>query len=165
MNRKMLSITLIFIAVISFTSYFLIFEVTFNEYGIGFKGKESDFYVPAVKGENVSKYKNSCNELNLSQISKDPKALIGKKVKVTGQIYNKEEFEDYLKTRTNIILKVPELSPYPYILVTYTGTLPFKQGDNITVYGKYYYPAMDATVLEIKNKPLPNILAGYIEKA
>ncbi len=73
MNKKMLSVVLMIIAVISLISYFLIFEVTFSEYGMGFNGKESDFYLPAVTGDNISTYKNSCTELNISQISKNPK--------------------------------------------------------------------------------------------
>ena len=83
--------------------------------------------------------------LNLifNKVSEEPVAFNGKKVKVTGQIYRREEVIDFNKTRTHIVLSVPELSPDPYILVSYTGTLPFKRGDNITVYGEYYYPAQE----------------------
>ncbi|MDG3546276.1 hypothetical protein [Methanobacterium formicicum] len=33
------------------------------------------------------------------------------------------------------------LSPTPYILASYTGTIPYNINDTITVYGKYFYPA------------------------
>jgi len=132
---------------------------------INFKGKESDFYVPAVTGEdNISAYKNSCTEINLSQVSKNPESLIGQKVKVKGQIQEKVEYVDFDKTRTSIVLKVPGLSPDPYILVSYSGTLTFTQGDIITVYGEYYYPGRTDAPPEIANKDLPDIDAGYIEK-
>jgi len=132
---------------------------------INFKGKESDFYVPVVSGDNISAYKNSCTEINLSQVSKNPGSLIGQKVKVKGQIQEKVEYVDFDKTRTHIVLKVPELSPDPYILVSYSGTVPFTQGDMITVYGEYYYPGQVDAPPEIANKFLPDIKAAYIEKA
>jgi hypothetical protein len=154
-NKTKIFAVLIIITLISFIIYIQSF---------GFEGKEIDFYVPAVTGDNISSYKISCSELNLSQVSKDPSSLIGKKVKVTGQIYEKEEIVDFDKTRTSLVLKVPNLSPDPYILVTYTGKLPFKQDNNITVYGEYHYPAQDKTLPEIADKLLPTIHAGYIEK-
>ncbi len=132
--------------------------------GSVFEGKEGDIYLSVVSGENISTYKNSCNELNISQVSKDPFSLVGQKVKVNGQIQKKEEFEQFGKIRTSIVLKVPELSPNPYILVSYATTTPFKQDDMITAYGEYYYPAKDETVPELKNKDLPVIRTVYIEK-
>ena len=139
-NKTKIFAVLIIITLISFIIYIQSF---------GFEGKEIDFYVPAVTGDNISSYKISCSELNLSQVSKDPSSLIGKKVKVTGQIYEKEEIVDFDKTRTSLVLKVPNLSPDPYILVTY---------------GECHYPAQDKTLPEIADKLLPTIHAGYIEK-
>lgn len=167
MNKKIKILVLFLtIAVVSFIGYTLISVLVFDEHGgIGFEGKESDFYVPPVTGDNVSAYKNSCVELNLSQVSENPKSFIDKKVKVTGQIYKKQEYFDFGKNRTDMVLKVPELSPDPYIIATYTGTLPFQQGDNVTVYGEYFYPTMGDTVPEIADKLLPAIRAGYVEKA
>lgn len=156
-KTKIISIlaVVIIVIVVGFISYSAIF---------GFEGKETDFYASQVTGDNISAYKNSSLDLNLSQVSNDPYSVIGKQVKVTGQLYNKEEFEQFNKTRTDMVLKIPELSPSSYILVTYTGTLPFKKGDNITIYGEYFYPAQDKTLSEISNETLPRIHAVYIEK-
>jgi len=84
---------------------------------------------------------------------------------VTGQLYYKEEYMDFEKKRTSLVLKVPELLSDPYILVTYTGILQFQKRDNITVYGDYFYPAQDKALPEIADKLLPAIRSGYIEKA
>jgi len=101
--------------------------------GLSFENKESDFfYVPVVTGDNISAYKNSCAELNLSQVSKDPFSLVGKKVKLTGQIY-KKEYTDFEEARTFMVIKVPDFSPEYYILVFYSSNIPFKEGDMITV--------------------------------
>lgn len=155
-NVKIL-IGLLIIAFLGITSYISLF-------GLTFEGKESDYFVPAVTGNSIPAYKNSCIELNLNKVVEEPKALNGKKVKVTGQIYKKEEYFDFNKTRTHIVLSVPEISSAPYILVSYTGTLPFQKGDNITVYGEYAYPTVDSTLQGWEDVGLPFIKAGYIEK-
>ncbi|MBM4240972.1 MAG: hypothetical protein FJ150_04845 [Euryarchaeota archaeon] len=154
---KVLAVILI-IVVAAFA--YVIFGIPFT-----FEGKESDFYVPAVTGEaNISSYKNSCTEINLSELSKDFKALNGQKVKVKGQIQKKEEYMQFDKTRTYIELKVPELSPYHHILVSYSATIPFKEGDMITVYGVYEFPVGTQSSQELANKDLSAIKAAYIEK-
>jgi hypothetical protein len=159
MNKKIkIFVLILIIAALIFTCYFEVF-------GLSFEGKESDFYTQVVTGDNILTYKDSCKDLNLSQVSKDHYSLIGKKIKETGQIVKKEEYMDFGKTRTSIQLKVLGLTPNQYILVNYSDTMAFKQGDNITVYGEYYYPAQDTSIQEISNKFLPIIIAGYIEKA
>lgn len=159
MNKKIkIFVLLVTIAALIFIGYFEVF-------GLSFEGKESDFYAPIVTGDNILTYKDSCNELNVSQVSKDPYSLIGNKVKITGQIVKKEEYIDFGKTRTSVQLKVLGLTPNNYVLVNYSDTMEFEQGDNITVYGEYYYPAQDTSISEIANKFLPIIKAGYIEKA
>lgn len=159
MNKKIkISVVLLIIAAAGFIGYIQIF-------GLSFEGKESDFYVPFLTGEtNISSYKNSCIELNLSQVSKDPYSLIDENVKVTGEILEKKEYVQFDKTRTSIVLKIPGLSPDPHILVTYSGTLTVTQGDMITVYGEYHYPGRTDAPPEIANKYLPVIKAAYIEK-
>ena len=154
-KTTMIILIIVSILVVIIANYITIF---------GFEGKETDFYVSPVTGGNIYTYKNSCVDLNLSQVSNDPYSAIGKKIKITGQLYSKEEITQFNKTRTDIVLKVPELSSSYYIIVTYTGTLPFKKGDNITGYGEYFYPAQDTTLPEIANMTLPYIKAGYIEK-
>jgi len=153
-------LAVILIIVVAAFAYVLMFGIPFT-----FEGKESDFYVTTVTRDDISSYKNSCSELNLSQVSKNPGSLIGKNVKVKGQIQKKEEYVQFKKTRTTIVLKVPELSPDPYIFVSYSTTIPFKQGDMITVYGEYIYPTKDETSPDLANKFLPGIKAAYIEKA
>lgn len=159
MNKKIkISVVLLIMAAVGFIGYIQIF-------GLSFEGKESDFYVPALTGEaNISSYKNSCIELNLSQVSKDPYSLIDKNIKVTGEILEKKEYIQFDKTRTSIVLKVPELSPYHHILVSYSATIPFKEGNMITVYGEYHYPGRTDAPPEIANKYLPAIKVAYIEK-
>jgi hypothetical protein len=154
---KILAVLLIIVSA-SF-AYVLIF-------GLSFEGSETDFYVTPVTGaENISTYKNSCSELNVSTIF-DYNALNGQMVKVTGQISNKTEYFQFDKTRTSLIIKVPGTSqpyPEPYILASYTGTMPYNINDTITVYGKYSYPTVLDSPPELANKGLIDIRAGYIE--
>jgi hypothetical protein len=156
---KILAVLLIIVSA-SF-AYVLIF-------GLSFEGTESDSYVTPVTGdENISTYKNSCSELNVSTFF-DYKALNDQMVKVTGQISNKTEYVQFDKTRTFIMIKVPglaQLYPEPYILASYTGTIPYNINDTITVYGKYLYPVCVDSPPELANKGLIEIRAGYIEKA
>lgn len=134
-------------------------------FGLAIPGSEIDFYVTPVTGdENISTYKNSCSELNTSTIF-DYNALNDQMVKVTGQISNKTEDSQFDKTRTDLLIKVPMLSPTPYILASYTGTIPYNVNDTITVYGKYFYPMVLDSPPELANKGLIVIRAGYIEKA
>lgn len=156
MDKLRILLAVILIIVVAFLSYVLIF-------GLSFEGKESDFYVPTVIGDNISTYKNSCSELNLST-SFDYNALNGKKVKVKGQIYKKMEFVQFDKTRTDITLKVPQLSPEPYMVITYTGTIPYNINDTIKVYGVWFYPICIDSPPELANIGLAGIKAGYIEK-
>lgn len=154
---KILAVLLIIVSA-SF-AYVLIF-------GLSFEGSETDFYVPVVTGDNISSYKNSCSELNVSTLF-DYNALNDQNVKITGQISNKTEYFQFDKTRTSLIIKVPGISdpyPAPYILVSYTGTIPYNLNDTITVYGKYLYPACVDSPPELANKGLIEIRAGYIEK-
>ena len=153
---KVLAILLIIVSA-SF-AYVLIF-------GLSFPGSEIDFYVTPVTGdENISTYKNSCSELNVSTLF-DYNALNDQMVKVTGQISNKTEYSQFDKTRTDLLIKVPMLSPTPYILASYTGTIPYNINDTITVYGKYFYPRVLDSPPELANQGLIDIKTGYIEKA
>ena len=156
MDKLRILLAVILIIVVALFVYVLIF-------GLSFEGQESDFYLPAITGDNISTYKNSCSELNLST-SFDYNALNGKKVKVKGQIYEKMEFVQFDKTRTDITLKVPEISPVPYMVITYTGTIPYNINDTIKVYGEWFYPICTDSPPELANIGLAGIKAGYIEK-
>jgi hypothetical protein len=160
MERLSKVLAILLIIVFASSAYVLIF-------GLSFEGSESDFYVTPVTGdENISTYKNSCSELNLSTVF-DYNALNDQMVKVTGQISNKTEYFQFNKTRTGLIIKVPGFSqpyPEPYVLTSYTGTIPYNINDTITVYGKYSYPCTVDSPPELANKGLIDIRAGYIEK-
>ena len=163
-KKTKILVGIVILAVIGFVSYGYIFGLSFEILGISFEGEESDFYLPAAAGDNVSTYKNSCSELNMYQVSKDPGSLNGQKIMVTGQILKKDEFVQFSKMRTYIVLKVSGLSPDLYVLVSYSTTTPFNQGDNLTVYGEYYYPAQADSPQEVVNKNLPGIKAVHLEK-
>ena len=162
MNKQSKILAVLLIIVSASFAYVLIFGLSFV-----IPGQESDFYVPVITGDNISTYKNSCSEINLTDLSKDYKALNGKNVKVTGQICEKTEYVDiqFGNTRSNNILKVTGLSP-SYMVIIYNGTIPYNINDTITVYGEYYYQvSVFYSPPKIKNKNLTSIKAGYIEKS
>ncbi len=154
---KILAILLII--VVAAFAYTLIFGLSF-EFPVN-EGK--DAYLPLVSGENISTYKASCTELNLSKTSENLNSLNGQKVKVKGQIQKKMENVEFNKTRTYIELKVPKFKTNP-ILVSYLTTIPYIEGDTIEVYGEYTYSARTETSVEMANKDLIMIKAAYIEK-
>ncbi|NYB52206.1 MAG: hypothetical protein HVN35_06590 [Methanobacteriaceae archaeon] len=161
---KILLITLIIVLAL-FAYVIFSGSILFSPSGLAFEGSESDFYVNAVTGdENISTYKNSCSEINLTNLSKDYKSLNDQMVKITGQISEKDEFIQFDKTRTHILLKVKGLEPEPYIVISYTGTIPYNNNDTIRVYGKYMFPVGIDSPPELSNKYLAEIKAGYIEK-
>jgi hypothetical protein len=161
---KILMLILI-VALASFAYLLLSGSILFSSSGLTFEGKESDFFVQPVTGEtNISLYKNSCTEINLTDLSNNYKVLNGKKVKITGNITDKREYVQFDKTRTDLILKVPGLSPEPYIILVYTGTVPYNINDTITVYGEFMYPTGIDSPPELANKDLASIKVVYIEK-
>ncbi|MBM4240970.1 MAG: hypothetical protein FJ150_04835 [Euryarchaeota archaeon] len=146
---KVLAVLLITVAA-GFIGYIVMFGF------VGGEVERSDICLPTVSEDNVSAYKASCSELNVSMIS--DKSL-GQRVKVKGEILKiRENFDN----TTDIELKVPELSPNPYILVTYSTRIPYKEGDKIEVYGEYG-PSTSQEDLP-KNTVVPLIKAVYIEK-
>jgi hypothetical protein len=132
-------------------------------YGFTVQPSEQELYLPVLHGADVTVYKNSCVELDISQACADPIALDKRKVKVTGLIDKKEEFEQFGKTRTYLELKVLNASPDFYILVNYSETMPFKEGDMITAYGECLYPARTADTSKLANKTLIRIDTVHIE--
>ncbi|MBM4241046.1 MAG: hypothetical protein FJ150_05235 [Euryarchaeota archaeon] len=145
-------VALVIIASVAFISYIQIF-------GLSFEGKESDFYLPTVSEDNASAYKAFCTELNIYKVLENPNSLIGQKVKVKGELLKKLENPD---NTTDILLKVPELAKYPYVIVRYSDKITYKEGDKLEVYGEYSRLSL------IENeKPavmVPSINAVYIEK-
>lgn len=149
---KILTILLI-IVILGVISYIMVF-------GLAFEGKKSDFYSQVVAAENVSTYKSSCDDLNISKVLADPDSLIGQKVKVRGSLLKKDEHFD---NSTDFLLSVPELSVvYDYILVTYPEKVTFNEGDVLEVYGEYGYPTVIGN--SSKDVAIPTIKGAYLEK-
>ena len=112
-------------------------------------------YVPAVTGENISAYKSSCAEIDLNKPQEDLEALPWQKVKVKGELLDSS---DGTSDRTYFYLKVANVTYYPYVDVSYSGKIPFKEGDELEVYGEYSgFSVYD-------NVAVPFIRAAYIEK-
>lgn len=116
---------------------------------------DNSAYIPAVSGENISAYKFSCKEIDLNRPEEELGSLQWQKVKVKGTLI--ESF-DGTSDRTYYNLKVANLTYYPYIDVSYSGKLPFKEGDELEVYGEY--SGLEYT----DNATVPFIRAAYIEK-
>jgi hypothetical protein len=126
---------------------------------IGFPIQKADIYIPTVSEDNASAYKASCTELNISRVFENQQSLIGTKVKVKGELLKKRENFD---NTTLLQLKIPDLYPYPYIIVTYSSKIPYNEGDHLEVYGEYGYPT--AIGNETPPKTVPSIKGAYIEK-
>lgn len=112
-------------------------------------------YVPAVSGEDVSAYKSSCSEIDLNVPENELEALSWQRVKVKGELL--DSF-DGTSSRTYFYLKVANLTYYPYVDVSYSGKIPFKEGDELEVYGEY------SGLSVYDNFTVPFIRAAYIEK-
>lgn len=112
-------------------------------------------YIPPVSGENVSAYKSSCSEIDLNIPEEDLEVLSWQKVKVKGELL--DSFEG-TSDRTYFYLKVANLTYYPYVDVSYSGKIPFKEGDELEVYGEY------SGLSVYDNVTVPFIRAAYIEK-
>nr|WP_319374288.1 hypothetical protein [uncultured Methanobacterium sp.] len=85
---KILIIILLIIVVVG--AGFVFFYVT----TIGFPVQKSDVFIPTVSEDNVSAYKESCAYLNgdlLYEVHKNQQSLIGTKVKVEGELLQKQE--------------------------------------------------------------------------
>jgi len=160
MNTKIKIFMAMLIGVlVSFVAYVQIF-------GLSFEGISNDFYLPTVSGANISIYEASCIDLNLSKVSENPDSLIGQKVKVKGELLKKEENPD---NTTDILLKVPELSKYPYIIVRYSSEVPYNNGTELEVYGEYSRLSLieekyALTPLKSSNGAVPSINGVYIER-
>lgn len=154
---KILIIILLIIVVAG--AGFVFFYVT----TIGFPIQKSDIFIPTISEDNASAYKASCTELNrdlLYEVHKNHQSLIGTKVKVKGEMLQKQENFD---NTTFIHLKVPDLYPNPYIVVTYSSKIPYNEGDHLEVYGEYTYPVLIGKN-ETQRMTVPSINGGYIEK-
>jgi hypothetical protein len=112
-------------------------------------------YIPTISGENISAYKSSCAEIDLNKPQEDLEALPWQNVKVKGELLDSS---DGTSDRAYFYLKVANVTYYPYVDVSYSGKIPFKEGDELEVYGEYSgFSVYD-------NVTIPFIRAAYIEK-
>jgi hypothetical protein len=116
---------------------------------------QSEFYLPTVTGENISSYKVSCKETDLDKSSKELESVKGQKIKVKGELYN---IMQNIEGSTNIHVKIPNLSQYPYVIVSYSSKIPYSLGDKLEIYGEYN------DFVDYENESVPFIKASYIEK-
>jgi|GEM_PF-4708838 len=154
MERLSKILIIILIAVVAGAGFVFFYVTT-----IGFPFHKAEIFIPTVSEGNASTYKASCTELNISQVFENPKSLIGTKVKVKGELLQKQENFD---NTTLIHLKVPDLYPNPYIVVTYSSKIPYNEGNSLEVYGVYGYPF--AIGNETPPETVPSIKGAYIEK-
>jgi len=124
--------------------------------------KSEDDYAPVNNDIHIHNYPYT--KLNLSVVQRTPEAFIGENVQITGQITSKEEIKKENRTITNIVLGVQGLSEKLYLIVSYPNIFPFKEGDNVTVYGEYYFPAENQRLKEVAGKKLPGIKVAYMKK-
>lgn len=113
-------------------------------------------YIPAVSGENIFAYKSSCKEIDLNTPVEELGALMWQKVKVKGKLIEKS---DGTSNRSYMNLEVINLTQYPYVDVSYSGKIPFKEGDQLVIYGEF----SGFTMID-NDKMAPFIRAAYIEK-
>ena len=77
---------IILIAVVASVGFGVFYYVT----TIGIPIQKVDIFIPTVSEDNASAYKSSCTELNISQVFENQQALIGTKVKVKGELLEKQ---------------------------------------------------------------------------
>lgn len=142
MKKLALLLIAIILLIGGLIGYLLMFE------GVTFDAKIEDVYLPSILGDNVSAYKNSCSELNVSNVQYE---TVGKRVKVKGTIINKIEHPD---NATDFEIEVPG-SPYPhpetskpYMVILYWGPSSYNIGDEIMVYGELQGPVIRAVYIE-----------------
>jgi hypothetical protein len=116
---------------------------------------QSDFYLPTVTGENISAYKSSCTELNLSNITSSSEPPYKQRFKFKGELFG--IFEN-AENNTNVQLKIPNMTLYPHVIVSYSAKIDYNIGDQLEIYGEY------GGFAEYENENVPSFKAAYIEK-
>lgn len=124
-----------------------------------YREKQEDDFDP-VNGD-IS-YNNFYGKLDVNLVQRSPEAFIGEKVQITGQIISKEEFIEESGTRTDIVLNAQGLSNRVHLMLSYPNVLPFKEKDDVTVYGEYYFPVENQRLKEVAGKKLPGIKVAYM---
>ena len=117
---------------------------------------QSSFYLPTVTGENISKYKNACTELDLSTITNNSEPPYNQKFKFKGELIGVFQNTDNV---ADIQLKTSHLTLYPYVLVSYSNKINYTIGDQLEIYGEY-----NGMAVYENNEFVPSFKASYIEK-
>ena len=130
---------------------------------------------PAPTKQNVgtpseADYRAACQQVAVSDLTKNADGLKGKLVKITGQILVFQETRDPNtgKTSTDLILSVKDdahtlpsgLLP---VHIAYQGSTDSFINDTVTAYGMVY-GNYDYESPQIQKKTLPRIDAEYLEK-
>ena len=137
-----------FVVIVAFLTVGVIFVSLFGL-------MEDSMYIPTVYGENISAYKASCTEIDLNKPQDDLAMSSGQKVKIKGKFL---VIDDGNSDRSIFFLKTDNLTYYPHTAISYSSNIPFKEGDDLEIYGEY------DSFLEYANITVPFIKAAYIEK-
>ncbi|WP_414468268.1 zinc ribbon domain-containing protein [Methanobacterium sp. ACI-7] len=116
---------------------------------------QDSMYIPTINSANIPAYKFSCIEIDLNKSESDLEQLNGKKVKIKGEL---SEIMQNINGNTDVQVKVPGLSKYPYAVASYSSEIPFAVGDKLEVYGEF------SNFVIVDNNDVPFIKAAYIEK-
>jgi hypothetical protein len=120
-------------------------------------------YLKPLNGSKLKDYQASCVQLEDSIIPMgwDTNSLVGKKVKCTGKIVS---ILSNSSNSSDIIVKVPEITKYPFMVVTYGDSAPFNPGTTINIFGEYSDLASIPDPDSGEYKMVPMIQAVYLEK-
>jgi hypothetical protein len=124
---------------------------------------DNNAYLKPVNGSKLKEYQASCVQLKDSIIPMgwDTSSLVGKKVKCTGKIVS---ILSNSSNSSDIIVQVPEITKYPFMVVTYGDGAPFNPGTTINIFGEYSDLASIPDPNSGEYKMVPMIKAVYLEK-
>lgn len=128
-----------------------------------FPTEANDAYLKPINGSELKDYGASCVQLENSAISGllDSFGLVGKKVKCKGKIIS---ILSNSSKSSDILVQAPELSNYPFIVVTYGLSAPFNAGTTVIIYGEYGDLASIPDPNSGEYKLVPMVQAVYLEK-
>ncbi|MFH1672868.1 MAG: hypothetical protein ABIF87_05535 [Pseudomonadota bacterium] len=113
-------------------------------------------------------YRAACKEIPVVELTNNPKAYVGQKVKVTGEVVVFEESGNQKSGVKNTILVIGVNDPSSAlpsgklpVFISYVGSTSAFINDKVTVYGEFY--GNDTPKLKsIQEKTLPRINAKFI---
>ncbi|MDO8870842.1 MAG: hypothetical protein Q7V10_08870 [Methanobacteriaceae archaeon] len=124
----------------------------------------NDSYLKPINGSELKDYDASCVQLENSVIPTgwDTSSLVAKNVKCTGKIVS---ILSNSSNSSDIIIQVPEITKYPFIVVTYGDSAPFNSGNTINIFGEYGDLASIPDPNSGEYKMVPMIQAVYLQKS